>query len=102
MQLLKDNRFDKHPATVDLEDPQEIILYMRALLDLHDLLLNGYDKELQKFVHVLAVYGWGKTQIARFIQQSSYYTRYESLIDPPIPEVGDRSMWKANYHRWRK
>lgn len=102
MQLPSDDRSDKYPATVNLDDQQEIVLYLRALLDLHDLLFYGYDVEIQKFVHSLSAHGWGKTQISEFIQQSSYYTRYETLIDAAIPEVGDRSEWDANYHRWRK
>lgn len=102
MRPQRDDPFDEHPATVDLDDKQAIILHLRALLDLHDLLLNGHDAELEKFVKSLSSHGWGNTQIAEFIQQSSYYTRYESLIDSPMPEVGDRGEWDANFHRWRK
>jgi hypothetical protein len=90
------------PCIVDLDDQQAIILHLRALLDLHDLLLNGYDAELRTFVYALSTHGWGKKQIAEFIQLSSYFTRYEFLIDSPIPEVGDRTEYKANRHRWRR
>lgn len=102
MQLQRDKHPDKRPATVDLDSQQEVITYLRALLDLHDLLYNGYDVQLQFFVQSLSRHGWGKGQIAQFIQLSSYYTRYESLVDPPIPEPGDRKTWDANYHRWRR
>jgi len=73
-----------------------------ALLDLHDLLLRGYDSELESFVHLLKEYGWGNKQISEFIQASSCHTRYDSLIDPPIPEVGDRKEFENNQYRWRK
>ena len=101
MQLLRDNLFQEYPAQVDLDNKYAIVCYLRALLDLYDLLLNGYDVELQKFVQMLSGYGWGKIQIAEFIQQSSYCTRYESLIDSPMPEAGNQGEWNANCQRWR-
>ena len=99
---MKDDLFCEHPAQVNLDDDEAIILHLRALLDLHDLLLNGYAAELEAFVKQLAAHGWGKTQIAEFIQKSSYYTRYEMMVESPMPEVGDRGEYNANYHRWRK
>lgn len=102
MQLLADVHPDKRPATVDLDNPDEIIVFLRALLDLHNLLLRGYDNELEQFIHLLSQHGWGQAQISRYIQLSSYYTRFETLIDAPIPEAGNRRTWNANYHRWRK
>ena len=94
--------FCRYPAQVSLDDERAIVSHLRALLDLHDLLLNGYDAELQAFVSQLSAYGWGSKQIAEFIQRSGQYTRYETMIDHPMPEAGDRGEYNANCERWRK
>ena len=99
---MNDDLFSEHSAQVDLDNERAIVMYLRALLDLHDLLLNGYDVELQKFVRSLTAHGWGEMQIAEFILRSSRYTRYERMIDSPMPEVGDRGEYNANCERWRK
>ncbi len=93
--------YDNPPAQVDLEDTQQVVLFLRALLDLHDLLERGYDAELQPFLAKLREKGWGGKQISEFMLQASYYTRYEALIDPPIPTRGDQFEFENNSYRWK-
>lgn len=90
---------DNPPATVDYEDPTQIIKHLRALLDLHNLLERGYDTELQPFLVKLREKGWGGRQISEFMLKASYHTRYEALIDPPIPSLGDRFEFENNAYR---
>lgn len=72
------------PAQVDYLNEREIILHMRALLDLHDLLLLGYDKEMQKFRIKLFEVGWSKEKITELLHKAAKHTRYEFLISHPI------------------
>lgn len=98
---MKDEPLFPLPAQVDYQDPKQIIEHLRALLDLHDLLEKGYDYELQSFrVHLREV-GWGLNQISEFILQSSFHTRYEALVDPPIPSRGSQFEFDNNSYRWR-
>ena len=92
---------DNPPATVDYQDPQQIIGHLRALLDLHDLLERGYDAEFVPFLAKLRQVGWGARQISEFTLQASYSTRYEALIDPPIPNRGDRTAFQNEEYRKR-
>jgi hypothetical protein len=90
------------PAQVDYEDPKAVVEYLRALLDLYDLLgKDGYDEELQPFLVKLREKGWPAARISEFIQLSSYHTRYEGLIDPPFPSQGDAREYQNNSYRWR-
>ncbi len=92
---------DNPPATVDYQDPKQIVDHLRALLDLHDLLERGYDAEVGPFLARLRVVGWGPKQINEFTLQASYNTRYEALIDPPIPNRGDRVAFQNEEYRKR-
>lgn len=95
-----DGLFDYSKSVcVDCQEPKQIVDHLRALLDLHDLLEKGYDAELQDFLVKLRVVGWGSVQIAGFIQQSSFHTRWESLIDPPIPSQGNSFEFENNKYR---
>jgi len=74
----------KDSATVDLQNTSEIILYIQALLDLHDLLKRGWDFEWSSFSEQLSKAGWSPIRITQFLAAASQSTRYETLIDPPI------------------
>lgn len=89
------------PCQVNYEDPQQVVDHLRALLDLHDLLERGYDVELQVFLVKLREKGWGARQINEFMLLASYNTRYEALIDPPIPNRGDRIAFQNEEYRKR-
>lgn len=85
---------------VDYQDPEQIVDHLRALLDLYDLLgREGYDAEFQAFLVKLRIAEWGSARIAGFIQQSSFHTRWEGLIDPPIPSRGDSLEFENNKYR---
>lgn len=71
------------PAQVDYLDERSIMLHMRALLDLHDLLANGYDYEMNRFRAKLLEMGWGNAALAELLHKAASYTRYENLIPHP-------------------
>lgn len=73
----------REPAQVNLLDEREVVLHMRALLDLHDLLLNGFDTEMSNFRKKLISVGWGKDRLNEVLQKAAQWTRYEYLIDSP-------------------
>lgn len=73
----------REPAQVNLLDEREVMLHMRALLDLHDLLLNGFDTEMSNFRKKLISVGWGKDRLNEVLQKAAQWTRYEYLIDSP-------------------
>jgi hypothetical protein len=89
-------------AQVDYLDTQQIVGHFRALIDLHDFLLNGYDKEVVEFTKLLRLVGWSKDKIIQFQESALQLARYNWLVDPPIPEQGDRFEWENNRYRWRK
>ena len=68
-------------AQVNLLEPREIILHIRALFDLHDLLANGFEVEMIHFKKLLLDAGWSLNKIHQFIEKAAEYTRYEGLID---------------------
>ncbi len=76
----------KQAATVNLQEANEIVQYIRALLDFHDLWLNGWEKEWQKFSRSLLEEGWSQNRVNQFLAAASYNTHYEALIDSPIVE----------------
>ena len=92
---------DNPSAMVDYQDPKQIVDHLRALLDLHDLLERGYDAEVVPFLTKLRQVGWGPKQINEFTLQASYNTRYEALIEPPIPNRGDRIAFQNEEYRRR-
>lgn len=71
------------PCCIDMLDEREVMLHMRALLDLHDLLLNGFDTEMSNFRKKLISVGWGKDRLNEVLQKAAQWTRYEYLIDSP-------------------
>lgn len=72
------------PAQVDILNEREIILYLRALLDLHDLLLNGLEAEMDNFRRKLLSVGWGSQRITELVYLASLKNRYENLISHPV------------------
>ena len=76
------------PAQVNLQNKREIILHIRALLDLHDLLEKGLDAELLSFRKLLEKEGWGKDRIDEMLHLASMRTRYEGLLDPMWRGIG--------------
>ena len=72
------------PAQVDYLDERSIMLHMRALLDLHDLLLLGYDEEMRRFRAKLLEVGWSNKRTTEILQKAAEKTRYEYLIPHPI------------------
>lgn len=99
-----------YPAQVDLISEYEIIRYIRDLINLANLLENGFDVELAKFTKQLREAGWGKKEIKSFIEKACYATRYEhitnefgdKIVPANIPEVGDRIEYKRNKAHWQK
>jgi len=59
---------------------QAIILHIQALLDLNDLLLNGFEVEFLSFKKKLREAGWGDNRIHEFVQVASNRSRYNYLI----------------------
>jgi len=59
---------------------QAIILHIQALLDLNDLLLNGFEGEFLSFKKKLREAGWGDNRIHEFVQVASNRSRYNYLI----------------------
>jgi len=98
------------PAQVDLNSRYEVTRYIRDLINLSDLLENGFDNELAKFTKQLKEAGWGRKEIASFIEKACHATRYEFLtnefgdkiVPANIPEVGDRIEWNKNKNHWKK
>lgn len=76
------------PAQVDYLNERSIVLHMRALLDLHDLLLHGLDEEMRVFRLKLLDVGWGKDRLNELFQQAAAKTRYEFLI--PSADFGEQ------------
>jgi len=72
------------PAQVDYLDERQVMLHMRSLLDLHDLLLFGYEYEMSKFRAKLLEIGWNNAALAEILHKAASYTRYENLIPHPI------------------
>lgn len=68
------------PAQVDILNERSIILHIRALLDFHDLLLNGYETEFLNFTKKLHDVGWGENRINEFVQAASAGSRYNYLV----------------------
>ena len=81
------NQPDK-PAQLDYLNEREIVLFMRFLLDFHDLLLHGWDKEMANLRKKLHAVGWGENMVIEFLQQACEHTRYEELI--PSMKYGTR------------
>lgn len=71
-------------AQVDYLDERSVMLHMRALLDLHDLLENGYEFEMSKFRAKLLELGWGHIALAEILHKAASFSRYENLIPHPI------------------
>lgn len=72
------------PAQVDFLDEREIVMYMRDLLNLHDLIDGGIEERMEKLKRKLLDMGWGKDKIHDMVMRASHSTRYERLIPPPI------------------
>jgi len=77
------------PAQLDFLNERAVVLYMRFLLDFHDLLLLGWDQEMLNLRKKLHGVGWGDNKINEFLQKACEYTRYEELI--PSMKFGARS-----------
>ena len=82
------------PAQVDLLNEQAIILHIQALLDLHDLLLNGFEEEFLTFTKTLQGVGWGKNRIQEFVQIASNRSRYNYLISSGSWKRTEIRNWK--------
>ncbi len=78
------NNYLEEPAQLDFLNERAIILHFRALLDLHDLLLNGLDYEMEKFRKKLFEIGWSKDRIYELIHIASLKTRYEQFLPHPV------------------
>lgn len=72
------------PAQLDYLDERAVVLHIRALLNLHDLLLLGWDKEMENLRKKLIDVGWGDNMILEFIQRACEHTRYEDLLPHPV------------------
>jgi len=72
------------PAQVDYLNERSVILHFRALLDFHDLLLNGLEGELEKFRLKLLGFGWSRDKLHELLYIAASKTRYENLIPHPV------------------
>ena len=72
------------PAQLDLLDERQIVIYMRDLLNLHDLIEGGIEELMEKLKRQLHDLGWSKNKIHDMEMRASHNTRYEGLIPPPI------------------
>ena len=76
------------PAQIDYLSEYQIIRYFRDLLNLHDLLLQGLEFEIDRFRTQLKNVGWSKDRVFRMYQAAASFSRYEQLI--PHPTHGEK------------
>lgn len=81
------------PCQVDLNVEWKIVRHIRDLLNLADLLENGFDAELLEFTEQLKDAGWARKQIQGFVTRACCGTRYEQALPHPIPDAGDWREW---------
>ena len=99
--MISSEKWERGPAEVDILNEREVIQYIRDLLNLSDLLENGFDSELLVFIKTLKRAGYGDDSIHRFITYAGYGSRYELLTDRygdkivprAIPEKGEYKEW---------
>ena len=69
-------KWERGPAEVDVLSNSEIIQYIRDLINLTDLLENGFNSELLAFIRTLKKAGYNDDRIHHFITYAGYNTRY--------------------------
>lgn len=74
--IISSEKWNRGPAEVDLIDEEEIIQHIRDLLNLADLLENGFDSELLIFIRQLRRAGYPDDRIHKFITSAGYGTRF--------------------------
>jgi len=74
--IISEEKWERGPAEVDLLDDREVIQYIRDLLNLSDLLENGFNTELLIFIRKLKRAGHSDARIHQFITYAGYNTRY--------------------------
>jgi hypothetical protein len=87
---------------VDLYDEKQVVQHIRDLLNLTDLLENGFDHELLLLIRKLKNVGWGDKQIHQMITYAGMGSRFERMTDNDgnrlipraIPESGSQTEWR--------
>jgi len=99
--VISSRKWQRGPAEVDVTNEKEIIQYIRDLLNLADLLENGFDSELLVFIKTLKKAGYGDDYIDKYITYAGRGSRFETLVDGngkklvprAIPSNGDYKEW---------
>lgn len=74
--MISEEKWERGPAEVDLRNNGEVIQYIRDLLNLSNLLENGFNAELLVFIRKLKLAGYTDDRIHQFITYAGYNTRY--------------------------
>lgn len=90
---------NKESCQVNLLEPFEIIRYIRDLINLSDLLENGFGAELLKFIKQLKKEGWAKVRIDAFISAAGFYTRFERDLPRIYHESGSQREYEKGKSR---
>ena len=99
--VISSEKWERGPAEVDILNEREVIQYIRDLLNLSDLLENGFDSELLAFIKTLKRAGYGDDSIHRFYTYAGYGSRFEVAEDRRGNRVVPRAIPdKGEYREW--
>ncbi len=101
--MKKDNsqEKDRGPCQIDLFDDRQVVQRFRDLLNVGSMLAIDVDEEIYKFRQELKAFGYGHDAIQALQELACISSRYESELEHPIRNLGNRRNYEANKGRRR-